>query len=115
MMEASSPQRSVKLALRSESTGKAELAFMLCGKPSEWPTSWAATYWISRPIRESGRGRSAARSSSGPTCTKYQSWARFITLWNIWMSASRISPVRGSWTWGPMAFSICDGTQRITE
>ena len=27
------------------------------------------------------------------------------------MSASRISPLRGSWTWGPTAFWIGDGSQ----
>ena len=31
------------------------------------------------------------------------------------MSASRISPVRGSCTCGPEAFSVVDGSQRITE
>ena len=36
-------------------------------------------------------------------------------LWYIWMSDSRISPVRGSWMCGPDAFSIVDGSQRMTE
>ena len=31
------------------------------------------------------------------------------------MSDSRISPVRGSCTWGPEAFSTVDGSQRMTE
>ena len=36
--------------------GYIELAFMLCWKPSVWPTSCATTYSISRPIRSSGSG-----------------------------------------------------------
>ena len=66
-------------------------------------------------MRSSGSGSFAARGSSGPTCTKYQERSRFITLWCIWMSASRISPVRGSEMCGPKAFSVVEGSQRITE
>ncbi len=36
-------------------------------------------------------------------------------LWYIWMSDSRISPVRGSLTCGPLAFSIVEGSHRTTE
>src|SRR5437899_1839178 len=38
-----------------------------------------------------------------------------MTLWCIWMSASRISPVRGSWMFGPDAFSVVEGNHRMTE
>ena len=92
-----------------------ELAFMLCWNPSVWPTSCAATYSISRPMRSSGSGSVLARGSSGPTWTKYQFRARFITLWWNWMSLSMISPLRGSLMCGPEAFSVVDGSQRMTE
>ena len=65
---------------RTFSAGYIELAFMLCWKPSVWPTSCATTYSSSRPIRSSGSGSFCARGSSGPTCTKYQSRTRFMTL-----------------------------------
>ena len=58
-----------------------ELAFILCWNPSVCPTSCATTYSNRRPISSSGSGSFCARGSSGPTCTKYQSRARFITLW----------------------------------
>ncbi len=35
-------------------------------------------------------------------------------LWNIRTEPLRISPVRGSCTCGPTAFSVVDGSQRIT-
>ena len=66
---------------RSFAAGYIELAFMLCWKPSVWPTSCAATYSTSRPMSASGSGSVFARGSSGPACTKYQSRTRFMTLW----------------------------------
>ena len=88
---------------------------MLCWKPSVWPTSCAATKASSSPISSSGSGSVRARGSSGATCTKYQSRTKFMTLWWNWMSVSRISPVRGSCTCGPLAFWTVDGSQRMTE
>jgi hypothetical protein len=44
-----------------------------------------------------------------PTCEKYHDRCRFMMLWNICTSASRISPLRGSTVLGPTAFSVADG------
>jgi len=88
---------------------------MLCGKPSECPTSCATTYARASPTTSSGSGSFCARGSLGEACTKYQSRISLITLWNIRMSASRISPVRGSLTCGPIAFSMVEGSQRMVE
>ena len=80
MMDGVWPMVWTKFLSRTLSAGYIELAFMLCWKPSVWPTSCATTYSSSRPIRSSGSGSFWARGSSGPTCTKYQSRARFMTL-----------------------------------
>ena len=56
-----------------------------------------------------------ARLSLGEACTKYQSRTSLSTLWYIRTSASRISPVRGSLTCGPKAFSVVEGSQRMVE
>ena len=63
----------------------------------------------------SGSGSFWAAGSLGEAWMKYQSRASLMTLWYIRMSASRISPVRGSLTCGPMAFSTVDGSQRMLE
>ena len=63
-------------------------------------------------MSESGIGSLRARGSSGATCVKYQERCRFSTLWNMRTEPFRISPVRGSCTCGPTAFSVVDGSQR---
>ena len=62
-----------------------------------------------------GRARVKRAGSSGPTCDTYHIAARFWMLWYINTSASRISPLRGSATCGPCAFSTVDGNHRTTE
>ena len=38
-----------------------------------------------------------------------------MMLWYMYTSASRISPDRGSFTLGPCAFAMSDGSHRTTE
>ena len=64
-------------------------------------------------MSESGNGMLRARASSCDACVKYQARCRFNTLWNIRTEPLRISPVRGSCTCGPTAFSTVDGSHRI--
>ncbi len=64
-------------------------------------------------MSESGSGRLRARGSSWDACVKYQSRCSFRTFWKMRTEPFRISPVRGSLTWGPTAFSTVDGSQRI--
>ena len=64
-------------------------------------------------MSESGMGSVRARGSSCAACVKYQSRCRFSTFWNMRTEPFRISPVRGSLTCGPTAFSVVDGSQRI--
>ena len=45
---------------------------------------------------------------------KYQSRLRLMTFWKMRALPLRISPVRGSLTCGPTAFSVVLGSQRMT-
>ena len=64
-------------------------------------------------MSESGIGSMRARGSSGEACVKYQSRCSLSTFWNMRAEPLRISPVRGSLTCGPTAFSVVEGSQRI--
>ena len=61
------------------------------------------------PSSESGIGSLRARGSSCAAWVKYQSRWRFSTFWNMRTEPLRISPVRGSLTCGPTAFSVVLG------
>ena len=107
MIDDATPISQVK-RVRSCSTEYADDACMLCCSPIVWPTSWADTKRTSSPISSSSNLTPRASSLTAAVCTKNQLRSRFITLWYHWMSLSRISPVRGSCTWGPEAFWIGD-------
>ena len=100
------PMRSVNERERSESTANAAEAIILCRKPSECPTSWQITKRMASPMSESGRFMVRASGHTVPVCTVIHCWSMESTLCHHMMSASRISPVRGSSVDGPMALAF---------
>ena len=88
---------------------------MLCWKPSVWPTSCATTYSISRPIRSSGNGSFCARGSSGPDLREVPGALQVHDV--VVHLDVRFEDLAGARvvTCGPDAFSIVEGSQRITE
>ena len=66
-------------------------------------------------MRLSGRGSFCARGSSGLACVKYQVSASRSTSFQNRACEEITSPLRGSVTAGPIAFSRGLGVQRITE
>ncbi len=114
MMLGLCPMRATHVRLRTLSAGYVELPIWSCWSPMVCPTSCATTNWRSLPISESGIGRVRARGSIAAAWVKYQARWRFRMLWNMRTEPLRISPVRGSCTCGPTAFSIVDGSQRTT-
>ena len=97
-------------ALRSESTGKALDAAMLCISPRQCPTSWARMYSSDSWNTSSGSSLPRTRSSTCAVCTKRQLAASFTTSLYISTEALMISPERGSTHEGPMALATAAGT-----
>ena len=98
-----------------ESTGYAELAFMLWGSPKAWPTSWEITLLIISPISFSGVSNVRALGLAAPVSNKYLFLYDFKWLWYHIISLSIISPVLGSETLGPTAFLVVEATYLTVE
>ena len=79
MIEGVVPYRCVKVALRSESTGKASDAAMLCIRPRQWPISCARMYSSDSWNTSSGNSLPRTRSSTCEVCTKRHVLARRTT------------------------------------
>jgi hypothetical protein len=62
-----------------------------------------------------GRGIFTARGSRGELNTKYHPSISLRMSCQKTMWEERISPLRGSWTWGPEALGIGSADHRITE
>ena len=66
MIVSDTPYLLVKLGLRSESTGIADDAIMLCGRPSACPISCVITSRIVSPMRSSGISSVRASGFAAP-------------------------------------------------
>ena len=115
MIEGVWPLASTHALSRSFSTGTVLEEPKLWRSPNVCPTSWEDTKRISSPISSSSNNGLRAPGSMAPACTIYQLYNRLMTLWYQLICVSRISPLRGSCTWGPLAFGISEGLYTIAE
>ena len=83
---------------------------MLWRNPKECPISWQATKRIASPIRLSGSKHCCAAGFTAPVCIVIQFFSIAITLCHQITSASMISPERGSYVDGPIAFDSAEAT-----
>ena len=110
MIEGVVPCFCVNEALRSESTGNALEAAMLCIRPSVCPISWVRMYSSVSWKTSSESSLPRTRSSTCEVCTKRHVLASRTTSLYISTEALMISPERGSTHEGPMALATAAGT-----